>query len=61
MNHNKIFLIGVLGLLLYGQHLAAQDEVVFNQGAEESFLLGTKQFAQSDFKEAYLSFQKVID
>ena len=51
----------MLGLLLSAGTLLAQDEVVFNQGDEESFLLGTKQYAQSDFKEAYLSFQKVIE
>ena len=41
--------------------LAAQDEVTFNQTAEDNFLLGTKQYSMSDFKEAYLSFQKVVD
>ncbi len=51
----------MLGLLLSGGTLLAQDEVVFNQSDEESFLLGTKQYTQNDFKGAYLSFQKVIE
>ena len=61
MTHTKIILAGILGLLMCGQTLFGQDEVVFNQSAEDNFLLGTKQYAQNDFKEAYLSFQKVIE
>ncbi len=48
-------------MLFFGRVLVAQDEVVFNQGAEDNFLLGTKQYAQSDFKEAYLSFEKIVE
>ena len=40
---------------------AAQDEVIFSQSAEDNFLLGTKQYARFEFKEAYLSFQKVVE
>jgi ABC-type branched-subunit amino acid transport system substrate-binding protein len=61
MTLTKIVITGLLGLLLSGGTLLAQDEVVFNQTDEESFLLGTKQYGQNDFKEAYLSFQKVIE
>ena len=61
MKFTKVFLAGLLGMLLGGVALSAQDEVVFNQSDEESFLLGTKQYAQNDFKGAYLSFQKVIE
>jgi branched-chain amino acid transport system substrate-binding protein len=61
MTLTKIVMSGLLGLLLSGGTLLAQDEVVFSQTDEESFLLGTKQYGQNDFKEAYLSFQKVIE
>ncbi len=61
MKFIEIFFIGLFVLLTFGRTLTAQDEVVFNQSAEENFLLGTKQYAQNDFKEAYLSFQKVIE
>ena len=61
MTLTKIVITGLLGLLLNRVTLLAQDEVVFSQSDEESFLLGTKQYGQNDFKEAYLSFQKVIE
>ena len=61
MTLTKIVFTGLLGMLLSGRTLLAQDEVVFSQSDEESFLLGTKQYGQNDFKEAYLSFQKVIE
>lgn len=52
---------GISFLMILGATLVAQEEVVFNQAAEDHFLLGAKQFAQNEFKEAYLSFQRVID
>ncbi|MGA9405498.1 MAG: ABC transporter substrate-binding protein [Bacteroidota bacterium] len=61
MTFTKTVLIGLLSLLLCEKTLLAQDEVVFSQSAEDNFLLGTKQYSQNDFKEAYLSFQKVIE
>ena len=61
MNIRIIILGGILGSFVCMTSLLAQDEVVFSQPAEDNFLLGTKLFTQSDFKGAYLSFQKVID
>ncbi len=53
--------VGILSTVLCVAFLHAQDEVIFSQTAEDHFLLGTKQYTQSDFKEAYLSFQKVVE
>ncbi|MGA7160694.1 MAG: ABC transporter substrate-binding protein [Bacteroidota bacterium] len=58
---SRTFIFGLLALLFRATTLFAQNEVVFSQNAEDNFLLGTKQYVQSDFKAAYLSFQKVID
>ena len=57
----KSILPAFLFLLVVSAALLAQDEVIFNQGAEDQFLLGTKQYTQGDFKGAYLTFQKIVE
>jgi tetratricopeptide (TPR) repeat protein len=57
---NRI-VVGVFSTLLCGALLHAQDEVIFSQTAEDQFLLGTKQYTQNELKEAYLSFQRVVE
>jgi ABC-type branched-subunit amino acid transport system substrate-binding protein len=57
---NRI-VIAALATVLYCAMLPAQDEVIFSQIAEDHFLFGTKQYTQNEFKEAYLSFQEVVE
>jgi branched-chain amino acid transport system substrate-binding protein len=57
---NRI-VVGVISAVLSGALLHAQDEVIFSQTAEDHFLLGTKQYTQNELKEAYLSFQEVVE
>ena len=60
----KLHFAGVLALvllLLAAASLRAQDEVLFDQGAEDQFLVGTKQYAQGDFKAAYVSFERIAE
>ena len=61
MSLSKILIAGIIGLLFSGELLVAQDEVVFSQNDEDSFLIGTREYVQGDFKAAYLSFQKVVE
>ncbi|HTR82526.1 MAG TPA: ABC transporter substrate-binding protein [Bacteroidota bacterium] len=63
MTSHRIYLYSIATLVLFicARPMMAQDEVIFNQDAEDQFLLGTKQFADSDFKGAYLSFEKVSE
>jgi ABC-type branched-subunit amino acid transport system substrate-binding protein len=61
MTITKTIFAGLLLTIFCGTTLLGQDEVNFSQIAEDHFLLGTKQYAQGEFKDAYLSFQKVIE
>ncbi|HTX17061.1 MAG TPA: ABC transporter substrate-binding protein [Bacteroidota bacterium] len=54
-------LLALVFLVLLAGPLRAQDEVLFDQGAEDQFLVGTKQFTQGDFKAAYVSFSRIAD
>ena len=61
MKSKRLIITGTLFLALCAATLVAQDEVTFNQNAEDQFLLGTKQYSLNEFKEAYLSFQNVLE